>query len=366
MKFKILKKEFLDGLAATLGIVEKKNVMPILANVLIEAERENPLIRIIATDLEVAVHIFVQAEIEEPGRVTVCAKSLNDIVREADSDMLSLVTTETDRVQITTNHGEFKIHGLAAKEFPNLPKVEGKFVRLAGDALRNTLNKVGFAMSMDETRYHLNGLLFERQEKGLVVVATDGHRLSYDRCALDLSVMKHEKVIVPRKGVAEILRLLSAEKSVELSVSDRHLFVRTERQTLYIRLIDGNFPDYHRVIPKDNPTVVNVPREALAGALRRVSLLANDRSKGVTFYFCNACLSLTSSSVEIGEGKEEIDIDYKGPVLNIGFNAKYVLDVLSAIPDEVVSVAFKDDLSPCLITCASDPGFKAVVMPMRM
>jgi len=366
MKFKILKSDFLEALNTTQGVVEKKNVMPILANILIEADAKSPFIKISATDLEVAVHVMAQAKVEKPGQITVNAKSLYDIIKESVSEEISLTGTENERIKISCSQSEYKVLGLPAKEFPSLPKLEGEFTRVASEDFSKMLDKICFAMSNDETRYHLNGILLEKKNKGTIMVATDGHRLAFSEQSLLLDKMKQDKVILPRKGVNELRKLMATEKAIDLCVSERHIFVKTEKQTLYIRLIDGNFPDYRRVIPKDNPVEVQIPRDELVGALKRVSLLANDRSKGVALYFCNNSLSVTSSNPELGEAKEDLDLEYKGPVLNIGFNAKYFIDVLNVIEDDKIQIAFKDELSPCLITCASDPGFKSVVMPMRM
>lgn len=365
MKFKILKSDFLNALNTTQGVVEKKNVMPILANILIEAEAGSPLLKVSATDLEVAVHVLAQAQVEQAGSITVNAKSLHDIIKESVSEEISLQLTGNDRVKISSSHSEYNILGLPAKEFPTLPKIEGEFARVASEDVAKMFDKVCFAMSTDETRYHLNGILLEKQGKSTVMVATDGHRLAYSKQDIKLD-MTQDKVILPRKGVNELRKLIAQEKAFDISVVDRHVFIRTEKQTLFIRLIDGNFPDYNRVIPEGNPVDIKIPRGDLVGALKRVSLLANDRSKGVALYFCNNSLSVTSSNPEIGEAKEDIDLQYKGPVLNIGFNAKYFIDVLNAIPDDDVIIAFKDELSPCLVTCESDSGFLSVIMPMRM
>jgi DNA polymerase III subunit beta len=366
MKFKILKSEFLEALNNTQGVVEKKNVMPILANILIEAEAKSPIIKISATDLEVAVHVFAQAQVEQAGQITVSAKSLFDIVRESASEEIIVSKGENERIDIQCNQSQYKILGMSAKEFPSLPQVDGEVTRVASEDFSYLLGKVTFAMSTDETRYHLNGVLLEKAGKESVLVATDGHRLSYCKSALDLSKVKQEKIIIPRKGVNELKKIISNEKSFDLCVSERHLFVKTEKQCLYIRLIDGNFPDYGRVIPDNVGTSVDIPRDALVGALKRVSLLASDRSKGVSLYFCNNVLTVNSSNPELGEAKEEVELDYKGAVLNIGFNAKYFLDVLGVIDDDNVTLSFKDELSPCLITAKSVPGFKSVIMPMRM
>lgn len=373
MKFKILKSDFLAALERTQGIVEKKNVMPILANILVEANAKSSIIKLSATDMEVAVHVLAQATVEEAGSVTLMARSLFDIVRESVSEEISVVTTKNDRVRISSSKSEYKIVGMPASEYPALPKIEalsagrqGAFTRVGSEDFQKMLQNVCFAMSTDETRHYLNGILLEKNGDKITVVATDGHRLAYSEQNLALKNMKQSKVIVPRKGVNELRKLISHEKSFDLSVSERHIFARTERETLYIRLIDGNYPDYRRVVPQDNKTVISVPRVDFLGALKRVSLLSNDRSKCVSLYFCNNSLSVTSSNPELGEAKEDIDLAYKGPVLNIGFNARYFIDVLNVIPDDTVEIAFSDELSPCLITCKSDPGFKSVIMPMRL
>ncbi|MFH1356441.1 MAG: DNA polymerase III subunit beta [bacterium] len=366
MKFKILKSDFLDALSMTQGIVDKKNVMPILANILIEAEEQMPFVKISATDLEVAVHVQVQAEIEIAGKITVNAKNIHNIVRESASDEIHINTTEGNRVEINSKQSEYKILGLDAKEFPNLPTIDGEMIRLPSDQVAEMFERVCFAMSADETRYHLNGILLEKDEKETVMVATDGHRLSYVKHALDLSRMKQNKIIIPRKGVVELRRMVVNEKSIDFCVSDRHIFIQTEKQTLFIRLIEGNYPDYNRVIPKENPISIEIPKNELLGALKRVSLLANDNTKGVSLYFCNDSLSLSTSNPEIGEAKEDIVLKYNGPVINIGFNARYFIDVLNIVPDDNIVISLKDELSPCLITSPSDVGFKSVIMPMRM
>lgn len=366
MKFKITKTDFLEALNTTQGVVEKKNVMPILANILIEAETKSPLIKVMATDLEVAVTVLAQADVEKGGQITVSAKSLFDIVRESASEEILVEKTDKERVNISCHQSQYKILGLPAKEFPSLPKVEGECMRVNSVDLLEMLEQVSYAMSMDETRYHLNGILLEKQNSEVVIVATDGHRLSLTKRGLDLSKLKFEKVILPRKGVAEMRKMLAEEKAFDLCVNEKHILVKTEKQSLFVRLIDGNFPDYQKVIPEKNQRKISIPHDEFVGALKRVSLLSNDRSRGVGLYFCKDSLTVTSSNPELGEAREEIDINYTGPVFNVGFNARYFLDVLSVIKDKELELAFNDELSPCLVTCASEPGFRAVVMPMRM
>lgn len=364
MEFKILKGEFLTALNQIQGVVEKKNVMPVLANVLLEAE-EN-ILKISATDLEVALHVQAQAQVRETGKITVLAKKLFDIVKEAAGEEIMVRAVESERVEITSLNTQCKIMALSANEFPKLPEPEGEFVRMATENFVDMLEKVGFAMSTDETRYHLNGIYLEKKEGEAVVVATDGHRLSLSRKNTDLPNIATNGIIIPRKGVSELRKIVGSQKSFELSVGKRHIFARTERQTLFIRLIDGDFPNYNRVIPEASKIQVVIPREPLIGALRRVSLLSDEHSKGVKLYFCHNALLVNTTNLEVGEAKEEIALDYKNEALEVSFNARYILDVLGALTDQSVIMGFNDKASPCLITSPTNKGFVSVIMPMRV
>lgn len=364
MEIKILKTEFLAALNQVQGVVEKKNVMPVLANVLLEAEGN--LLKISATDLEVALHVLTQAEVGKAGTITVLAKKLFDIVKEAAGEEIKLRVLENDRVEITSLSNQCKIMALPANEFPKLPEPEGEFVRIGTEAFTDMLGKVGFAMSSDETRYHLNGVFLEKKDKEAVIVATDGHRLSLTRRELEFPGLPQNGIIIPRKGVNELKKLISAEKSFDVSVSKKHLFVRTEKQTLFIRLIDGDFPNYNRVIPQECKVSVDIPREPLIGALRRVSLLSDDYSKGVKLYFCKDALLVNTANAEVGEAREEIPLTFDREAVEVSFNARYLLDVLGSLADESIELNFNDKSSPCVIRIKSDAGFVSVIMPMRV
>lgn len=364
MEFKILKGEFLTALNQIQGVVEKKIVMPVLANVLLEAE-ENVL-KISATDLEVALHVQTQATVLTPGKITVLAKKLFDIVKEAAGEEITMRAAENDRVEISALNTHCKIMALPANEYPKLPEPEGEFVRVATEDLVDMLEKVGFAMSTDEARHHLNGIYLEKKEDEVVVVATDGHRLSLSRKNINLPSFAQNGIIIPRKGVSELKKIVGSQKGIELSVSKRHIFARTEKQMLFIRLIDGDFPNYNRVIPESSKIKVTVPRESLIGALRRVSLLSDEHSKGVKLYFCRDALLVNTTNLDVGEAKEEIALDYKNEALEVSFNARYLLDVLGALTDNSVVLGFNDKASPCLITSPSNKGFTSVIMPMRV
>lgn len=362
MEFTILKDEFLQVLSQVQGVVEKKNVMPVLANVLIEAK--DPILRISATDLEVAVKISTQAKVKKSGEITAPARKLFDIVRESAGEEIHVKTTDKERVEISSKQNQSQIMGLAASEFPKLPEPEGQFFPLDGQSLSEVFQKVGFAMSTDETRYHLNGIYGEGSEKGTTFVATDGHRLALVNSSIGFQGLK-KGFIVPRKGVNEWKKMMPSDKTFEASVGKRHVFVKNERQVLFIRLVDGEFPNYRRVIPEKTIIEVRIPREDLVGALRRVSLLSDEYSKGVKLYFCKNAILVNTTNAEVGEAKEEIPIDYKETALEISFNAKYLLDVLTTLTEETVIMGFNDKASPCTIRSETDPEFLSVIMPMR-
>lgn len=363
MEFKILKNEFLQALNQIQGVVEKKNVMPVLANVLLETS-EN-ILKISATDLEVALYVQTQAEVKETGQITVLAKKLFDIVKEAAGEEIQIKVTDNERVEITSLSNQCKIMALPANEFPKLPEVEGEFSTVKTEEFMEMLNKVSFSMSNDETRYHLNGVYFEKQDHEIICVATDGHRLSLNKKELKWNGLTEKGMIIPKKGVSELKKLVSQQKAFEFAVGKRHVFARTEKQMLFIRLIDGDFPNYNRVLPEQSQIQVSIEREAFIGALRRVSLLSDEYSKGVKLYFCQNALLVNTTNLEVGEAKEEIPIAYQGEALEVSFNAKYLLDVLNVLSDENVILGFNDKSSPCIVKSPSDEGFVSVIMPMR-
>ena len=364
MDFKVKRKDLMEGLALTIGVVEKKNTMPILSNVLIEAQKEG--LKILATDLEVAVTCSVAAQVMSVGKITVMARSLQDIVRESADEEIRFTLGENDRIELSSGLAKFKIPGLNASEFPTFPNVEAKPVDISCEAMLDMVEKTGFSMANDETRYNLNGVFLQKRGDNLVrMVATDGHRLSMVDREIPLSSLEGG-VIIPKKGVQELKKLLGPEGNFELALGKKGLVARRGGQSLYIRYLDGEFPEYNAVIPTENNFLATISRQMLAGALRRVSLLSNERSKGVVFAFSPGHLEVSAANPDLGEAREEISIDYKGQKVNIGFNARYVLDVLEVLKDETVTFALKGETTACLIRSTSDKGFLCVVMPMRI
>jgi DNA polymerase-3 subunit beta len=374
MEFKIKRNDFLNALSWTQSVVERKTTMPILSNVLLEVADKK--VRIAATDLEVGVLTQVGAEVGQEGKICVSAKNLYEIVKELSSEEVKIKKKEQGRLEVSAGKSLFKIVGLPSEEFPNLPQPDEKqWYPLEAKGLRGMIDKTSHAISNDESRYNLHGVFLEKVgEKKLRMVATDGHRLSYVDREVSQPLKLVKGVIIPKKAVYELKRLVGepvgsegdTQEPVNLSIDGRNLVARRGSVTLIARLIDGEFPDYHRVIPKIQDKGVLASRQELVGALKRVSLLVNDRSRGIRFNFSPGLLELSTSNPDLGEAREEVSTEYKGDLIKIGFNSRYFLDVLSVIEDEKILIELNGEVGPCVIRSGSDKGFLSVIMPMRI
>lgn len=372
MKLSVEKKDLLNVIARAQNIVEKRNTMPILVNVLLEAKGNG--LRGFATDLEVSLTDEISASVKNPGKVAVNAKSLFEIIKELPEGKIELERKENNWLKITQNRAIFNIVGISPEEYPVFPTfTTQEFVRIESDVLAEMIEKTIYSVSTDETRYHLNGVYLEvkqdRDGATYRMVATDGHRLSL----IDRKIPQAPKrsgnqgVIIPRKGLHEIRKLLdSVEDSVEIAIEGAQLIVRNGTTILMVRLIEGKYPNYQQLIPQNLKEHFVVQREALLSSLKRVSLLSNAKSKGVTFALANGRMEITSNNPELGDAKEEIEVEYKGKDLKIGFNARYVLDVLASMHDDVVRMDINDQLSPGVVRPNDDPSYTCVVMPMRI
>jgi DNA polymerase-3 subunit beta len=372
MKLSVEKKDLINVIARAQNIVEKRNTMPILVNVLLEAKSES--LMGFATDLEVSLTDEIPASVKSPGRVAVNAKSLFEIIKELPEGKIELERKENNWLKITQNRAVFNIVGISPEEYPVFPTFNTQeFVKIDGDVLAEMIEKTLFAVSTDETRYHLNGVFLEVKSEGenaiYRMVATDGHRLSL----IDRKIpggnnrAANQGVIVPRKGLHEIRKLLDVvEEPVEIAIEGAQLIVRYHTTVLMVRLIEGKYPNYQQLIPQNLKENFLVQREALLSSLKRVSLLSNSKSKGVTFALAAGKMEITSNNPELGDAKEEIEVDYKGKDIRIGFNARYVLDVLSVMHDEVVRFELNDQLSPGVMRPNQDVSYTCVVMPMRI
>ncbi len=372
MELKIKRSEFLNALSWTQSVVERKTTMPILSNVLIEVESEK--MKISATDLEVGVVTEIGAEISQPGKICVPAKNLYEIIKELSQDEIQIRKKEQNRVEIKAGKSNFKIVGLAPEEFPNLPQpAEKQWYPLEARGLRGMMDKTLHAISSDESRYNLHGVFLQSiGEKILRMVATDGHRLCYVDREISEAIQLTKGVIIPKKAVYEIKRLVGEgvfegdEEPVYLSLDGRNLIAKRKSVTLVARLIDGEFPDYQKVIPKSQSKTVIVSRQMLMSGLKRVSLLVNDRSRGIKFSLSSGLLELSTSNPDLGEAREEIAVEYKGDHFHIGFNARYFLEVLGVMEDEKVNLELNGEVGPCVLRSGVDKGFLSVIMPMRI
>ena len=368
MEIKAKRGDLLAMLYWTQSIVERRNTMPILANVLIESQEG--AIHVTATDLEVGVRGKVDGEIAKDGTVTVNAKKLYEIIREVPSEQVQVKRLENEWVEIKSGKSVFKIVGMDAREFPQFPKFEDRRLSTTtAPILRGMIERTIFAVSTDETRYSLNGVFVEQGDGGKVrMVATDGHRLAFEE--RDLGSLGLQKgVILPRKGVAELKKILenADEGVVSIGFQENMGLVTKDKIELFMRLIEGDFPDYTKVIPKGNPNLAQIDHAELLQSLRRVSILSSERYKGIKMDFSDGKISISANNPDLGEAVEEIEVDYKGKPLSIGFNARYFMDVLSVLGDEGdINIELKDELSPSVIRKAGNDGYLYVLMPMRL
>jgi DNA polymerase-3 subunit beta len=367
----IKKEEILRGLQRIQGVVDKKNTMPILSNMLLMAGKTG--VEIIATDLEIGLRGQYAADVETPGAVAVSAKKMYEIVRELPQEDVQILVDDNNWVKIISGQSQFKLVGLPKDEFPALPDVaEEGMIAVEGDVLRNMIRKTLYAVGENDARYVLNGLYVHltQGKDGLNVrmVGTDGHRLSMIDRVMDAK-HKEESVIVPKKAMMELRRLLEEDGSgAELRVgfSKNHALFKRDGLVMVSKLIDGNYPNYLQVVPAQSTKTVSVPKDQMAHAVKRVSILSKEKTNAVKLQLEKNTLTLSTNNPELGEANEELSVDYKGDSLAIGFNSRYLIDVLAAMDGETINLELSDPLSPCLIREAGNEHYKCVVMPMRV
>ncbi len=384
MKLQISKSQMLLGLQRVQNVVERRTTMPILSNALLKTEKNG--LSLSATDLEVGIQSILPAEIMEEGSITVKARSLLDIVRELPDTLIQFQTRENNRLEIKANKSVFNIVGLPSEDFPEIPSFSSEekqqFVRMNGQAVMAMLDKTLYAASTDEARYHLNGVYFETLEntiegadKGKKVfrmVATDAHRLSLvdnPETLFDESAWKlfQDGIIVPRKGLNELRRLLSEGKDdFFVTIRGKMLFVKRDNIFLSMRLIEGKYADYRRIIPEKAINTISVDREAFLASLKRISLMSSDKSRSLTFSLTPGVLQLSSQSPELGDANEEISIDYTGEEFKIGFNSRYLIDAVSTMEGKQIILEIRGKQNPGVIRSSDGPNHTSVVMPMRI
>jgi len=357
----------LAPLQAVSGVVEKRHTLPILSNVLIEKTGER--LTFTATDIEIQIRtVTANGFGGEDASITVSARKFQDILRALPDTEISL-TLEDRRLNIKAGRSRFHLQTLPAGDYPLITPPDGDAVRFSVPqrTLKQQLALVVYAMAQQDIRYYLNGLLLIADGKNLMLVATDGHRLAYADSELELAVPSRCEVILPRKTVLELARQIGDTLDpVEIALSGNQAVFRFDSIEFVTKLIDGRFPDFERVIPRDHPGCIALARAPFLAALQRAAILSNEKFHGVRLVLDNNVLSLISSNTEQEEAQEEIEVDFSGERLDIGFNVSYLLDVLNNVSSETVEWRFRDNNSSALITLPGNEHFKYVVMPMRI
>lgn len=366
MRFEIDREELLKPLQAVIGVVERRQTLPVLANVLVTADHGG--VSMTATDLEVELQARAALEVEQPGEITLPARKLMDIVRNLPTGVRIQISAEQDRAVVSAARSRFTLATLPAKDFPMVENIgEAQPLLLPQNQLRALIEKTHFSMALQDVRYYLNGLLVELEPGRLRTVATDGHRLALAEAAAEVEVDSPLQVIVPRKGIQELLRLLEDEdEPARVELGGNHIRVALADIRFTSKLIDGRFPDYQRVVPAAADRVMEADREALRQALVRASILSNEKYRGVRFSLGENELRIQSNNPEQEEAQEELPVGYSAEAMEIGFNASYLLDALNAVDEAEVEVVFTDSNSSCLIRGKDNADSKYVVMPMRL
>ena len=364
MKLTITREQLQEGLVAVAAAVPSKTTLPVLANVLLEAQGDT--LRMTATDLEVSVRVTGPAKVVKPGTITISARKLMEIVKELPPAPLAIKVQENAWVALRCAGASYRLVGLTPEEFPAVGDgASTGWLTIDGKVLREMLAQTTFAISHDESRYALNGILLAVHEKELRMVATDGHRLALATRPL-AAAGPAMSGIVPRKAVQEVARIVGSGEEVQIAISDNQFMLRMPNVLLMARLIEGTFPNYEQVVPKAHPHRVTLSRAALTAALRRVSVLSEERTKPVRFLLSPGMLKLTANSPDYGEAEEQMEAQFAGEEIAIGFNSRYVLDTLGAQAGEQVLIELKDGLSPGVFKSFEDEGSLCVIMPMRI
>src|SRR5215813_12917831 len=355
---------FLKGLQMVQNIVEPRQTLPILANVLLETEEGS--VRLTATDLEVGARVSIPARVMGKGAITVGARKLAEIVKELPAAAVSLKVGDNAGVSLRCGGVTYKLVGMPPDDFPPVvPASPTAWLTLEAKTLRDMLSQTSFAISHDETRYALNGVLFALSGKEMRLVATDGHRLALSSRTLG-EIGRPITGIVPRKAITEIMRVLGAGEEVQLAITENQFVLQMPNFVMTARLIEGQFPNYDAVIPRSHPGKLAAAKSAISAALRRVAVMAEERNKPVKLAISPASLKVTASSQELGEAEEILDVEYTGEEIVIGFNSRYLLEAMGALENDKVVFEIKDAQSPGVIKSVEDEGYCCVIMPMRI
>ena len=365
MKVSASRESLLAPLQSVMGVVERRQTMPVLANVLLVARGDK--LTVTGTDLEVELVAAAAVSVQQAGDVTVPGRKLLEIIRMLPEKASVTLAREAERVVVKAGRSRFTLSSLPASEFPVIEEINAKqVIRVGREHFRRLIEKTHFAMAQQDVRYYLNGTMLETTGKVLRAVATDGHRLSLAETELTDAVEGSNQVIVPRKGILELQRILSGEGELEFSIGSNHVRAQIGDIRFTSKLIDGKFPEYGRVIPAKPPYAMTASRDLLRQALQRTSILSNEKYRGVRLTFGKNILTIQAHNPEQEEAEDQIEVNYTGADMEIGFNVTYLLDALAAVDVDTVEVALTDSNSSCLIRTAGESSVKFVVMPMRL
>ncbi|OGP69634.1 MAG: DNA polymerase III subunit beta [Deltaproteobacteria bacterium RBG_13_47_9] len=368
------KREFLKGLSLIQGIAGRKTTLPILTHVLLESKKES--VQLTGTDLEIGIREELSGKVYQEGSASVSAKKIYEIVRELPDETIHIQKKENQWIRIQCGKSIFNLSGLDPEEFPALPTYsEDYFSQLPISLLSEMIEKTVFAASNEESRYHLNGVLFLQIKEGgkerLRMVATDGHRLSLIDRETHLVRGVEKGIIIPKKGVLELKRVVSDKEEGEVGIyfDPTHGFLKIGKSLIVIRLIDGEFPEYEQVIPKENDKRITVDKEKLYGCLRRVSTMTSERGEGIKLSIKGHSIELSTFNQDFGDAREEVDVNYEGSSFEIGFNSRYLLEALNVMDTTEIVIELKDEGSPGIIKPLSSTETTdqlCIIMPMRI
>ncbi len=367
MHIRVERDAFVDALAPVQGVVEAKKTLPILSHLLLEASPDG--VSLFGTDLDVGLRRELAAEVVTPGSVALSAKKLYEIIRELPSAPVELHVDADLQAAISCQHSNFRLKGLPKEEFPVLPDLkQHEGIVLQTSLLRDMLRKTLFAVSSDQTRYALTGVLLQVQASEIRMVATDGHRLALVKVPRPNTESGTTlEALIPKKAMVEAAKIAKDDAGdVHLWLLENQLILQQNSSTLVARLIDGQFPNYDQVMPPAGPGRLVIGRDALHGALRRTSAIMGERTTATEFEFQKGRVLLSCVNIDLGEAHEEIEASYDGEGMKVGFNARYIMDFLAAIDSAEVSLQIADPLSPAIFRAAGDDTYGCVVMPMRI
>ena len=371
MKFLISKSAIFKSLSHLQGIVDKKNTLPVLSNILFEASNNHIILS--STDMDISIVEKLECNILEEGSTTINSQIIYDIVRKLDDNTeIEVISNDGKLLTVRASGSRFSLACLPKEDFPIIDKSsEGVSIKINSKILYKLIDKTKFAISNEETRYFLNGLyfnIFNEQNKTIVtLVGTDGHRLAKFSHDIDQKIEEISGVIIPKKTIYELSKLLSEiDEDIEIIISSNKIIFFINNLVFISKLIDGSFPDYKRVIPTDNKNIIEINRERLLSAVDRVSTIANEKSPVIKFKLIKNVLNLNAINNENSTATEDLNLDYEGDEFEIGFNSKYIMDIVNNLEDEIISLNFKDASSPIIAKEKSNSNLVYVLMPMRV